>query len=312
MIDFRLLVKNGVHFGHQSSRWCPQMSPYIWGKKSGVHLIDISKTAYQLEKAAKFLEKTAQDGGTILWIGTKKPAQSAIKEAAKVAGMPSVTHRWIGGTLTNHLQVKKSITKFLHLQDVLKRSAGTGHYTKKELNTFQKRVERLEKNIGGIVKMKWPVAAIVVVDVRKEGSAVKEAAVMGIPIVALVDTNSNPSLVTHVIPANDDAPKSIKVLVDYLAAATAKGKEVADKVQKESADAARAALGEKKKPAVKTAGTSKVAQEAKDAKAHLAKAAAPKKAEAKVEAQSSAKTTDVKTAPKAEAKPAEEKTEAKK
>lgn len=293
MIDFKLLVKNGVHFGHQSSRWCPSMSPYIWGKKSGVHLIDISKTAYQLEKAAKFLEKAAQEGGAVLWVGTKKPAQAAMQEAGKVTIMPSVTHRWIGGTLTNHLQVKKSITKYLHLQDVLKKSVESNYYTKKELNTFQKRVERLEKNIGGIVKMKWPVAALVVVDVRKEASAVKEANVMGIPVVAIVDTNSDPSLVTHVIPANDDAPKSIKVLIDYLAAATAKGKEAFDKVQKEEAEAARIALGEKKKEAAAKKAEANSDDKKSEDKKVVAQPAEKKTAEKKVEA-----------APKKEAKPA--------
>lgn len=278
MIDFRLLVKSGVHFGHQSSRWCPRMAPYIWGQKNGVHLIDVSKTAYCLEKAAKFLEETAKAGKTILWIGTKKPAQESIKEAGRTSGMPSVTHRWIGGTLTNHLQVKKSITKYLHLGDVLKRADGT-HYTKKELNSFQKRLERLEKNIGGIIKMRWPIGAIVVVDVRKEMSAIKEASVMGIPVVALVDTNSDPLLVNHVIPANDDAPKSIKVLVDYLAESAKKGKETFDAEQKEARKVEDALLKEKaaaKKAAPKKEAASKPAEQ---------KEAPKKAAEAKPAAQ---------------------------
>lgn len=250
MIDFRLLVKSGVHFGHQSSRWCPRMAPYIWGQKNGVHLIDVSKTAHRLEQAAKFLEETAKQGKMVLWVGTKKPAQEAVKEAATASSMPFVTHRWIGGTLTNHLQVKKSITKFLHLQDVLKRTdTAASHYTKKEMNSFQKRVERLEKNIGGIVGMRWPVGALVVVDVRKEASAVKEAAVMGIPVVALVDTNSDPQLVTHVIPANDDAPKSIKILMEYLGKAVQRGREVFEKEQKAAREQEEALLAETKKKA---------------------------------------------------------------
>lgn len=273
MMDFRQLVKAGVHFGHQSSRWCPRMAPYIWGQKNGVHLIDVSKTAHRLEQAAKFLETTAKEGKGILWIGTKKPAQIAIKEAAETAQMPYVTHRWIGGTLTNHLQVKKSITKFLHLGDVLKRSSDS-HYTKKELNSFQKRVDRLEKNIGGIVKMKWPVGALVVVDVRKEASAVKEAAAMGIPVVALVDTNSDPLLVSHVIPANDDAPKSIKILVDYLAQAIVRGKEAFEQEQKE-AHAARLLVEETQKKAA--AAKKAVAAEEKKKVAAQSKAAPAKK-----------------------------------
>lgn len=281
MIDFRLLVKSGVHFGHQSSRWCPRMAPYIWGKKSGVHLIDVSKTAHQLEKASKFLEGIASEGKTILWIGTKKPAQLAVKEAGSFSNMPSVTHRWIGGTLTNHTQVKKSITKFLHLEDVLKKSSENTYYTKKELNSYQKRVDRLEKNIGGIIKMKWPVGAIVVVDVRKEMSAIKEAVGTGIPVVALVDTNSDPSLVEYVIPANDDAPKSIKVLIDYLAESVKRGKEVFDAERQEKIEKEKALLHEAKKKAAE-------------------KKAAPKKeAPAKVVAKPAAKTE--KPAPKKEA-----------
>ena len=281
MIDFRKLVKAGVHFGHQSSRWCPRMAPFIWGKKNGVHLIDVSKTAHQLEKAAKFLESVAAEGKTVLWVGTKKPAQNGIKNAASTCGMPSVTHRWIGGTLTNNLQVKKSITKYLHLGDVLKRAEKT-HYTKKELNSFSKRLDRLEKNIGGIVKMKWPVGALVVVDVRKEQSAVKEAAVMGIPVIALVDTNSNPEKVTHIIPGNDDAPRSINVVVEYLADAAKRGKEVADKAAQEAKDAEKAALGDKKKAAPKknAAPVKKAAPKKAAPKKAVAKKAAPKKEEA--------------------------------
>lgn len=299
MIDFRLLVKAGVHFGHQSSRWCPRMAPYIWGKKNGVHLIDVSKTAHQLEKAAKFLESVAAEGQTILWVGTKKPAQAGIKQAAGVCGMPSVTHRWIGGTLTNNIQVKKSITKYLHLGDVLKK-ADTTHYTKKELNSYQKRLDRLGKNVGGIVKMKWPVGALVVVDVKKEQSVVREAAVMGIPVIALVDTNSDPSKVAYVIPGNDDAPRSINVIIEYLSEAVQRGKELADKVAKEAKDAEKIALGEKKKVAPKKVVTSRVEvpkkAEAKKTEASK-KEAAPKvekAAEKKVEAKKEA-------APKAEA-----------
>ncbi len=261
MIDFRELVKAGVHFGHQSSRWSPRMAPYIWGQKNGVHLIDVSKTAFQLEKAAKFLQNTAAEGKTILWVGTKKPAQVAIKEAALTSHMQYVTHRWIGGTLTNWLQVKKSITKYLYLLDVLKKAEQT-HYTKKELNSFKKRVDRLEKNIGGIVNMKWPVGAIVVVDVRKEQSAIKEASTMGIPVVALIDTNSDPSLVNYVIPGNDDAPRSIRIVVEYLAEATKAGKEAHEQEQKDAVEKERALLreGPKKKDAPLSAKDAAAAQ----------------------------------------------------
>lgn len=244
MIDLKSLVKAGVHFGHQSSRWCPRMAGYIWGQKNGVHLIDISKTAVQLERASKFLENTIKEGKTVLWIGTKKPAQQSVKEAAELSGQPSVTHRWIGGTLTNRKEVGKSITKYLHLGDVLKKTDRV-HYTKKELNSFQKRVDRLEKNIGGIVKMKWPVGALVVVDVRKEQSAVKEARSMNIPVIALVDTNSDPLGIDFPIPANDDAPRSIKILIDYLAQAAQRGKTAFDQIKKDEIEQDRALMHDK-------------------------------------------------------------------
>jgi small subunit ribosomal protein S2 len=225
MIDFKQLAKAGVHFGHQTSRWNPKMAPYIWGSRSGIHLIDVAKTANQAEKAAKFLESVAAQGKQILWVGTKKQAQAAIAQAEKLK-MPVVTHRWIGGTLTNNSQVRKSITRMLHFEDILDKSEQV-QYKKKELGMFQKIVDRLQHNVGGIKTLRWPVGAVVLVDVRKEQTALKEANVMGIPVVALVDTNSDPSAVDYVIPANDDSPKAIKIIVDYLVGAAQKGLEEA-------------------------------------------------------------------------------------
>ena len=222
MIDLKLLIKSGVQFGHQTWRWCPKMRPYIWGQKNDVHLIDVSKTAFQLEKAAKFLESVVASGKPVLWVGTKKAAQDVIKNAVKPIKCPYVTHRWIGGTLTNYSQVKKSITKLLHFEDILAKTEQYS-YTKKEYGVFQKIVERLLKNVGGIRTLTWPVGAVVIIDVKKEHVAVKEAISAGIPIVALVDTNSDPSMIDYVIPANDDVPRAISVIVDYLAAAIARG-----------------------------------------------------------------------------------------
>ncbi len=233
MIELEKLFKAGVHFGHQKRRWCPKMEPYIWGYKSNVHLIDISKTAQQLERSAQFLKNLVSQGKTILWVGTKKPAQDIIKSVATKLDMPYVSHRWIGGTLSNFAQVKKSVTKYLHYKDILQKADKYPHYTKKELNTIQKAAGRLEQNIGGIVHLSWPVGAIVVVDVIKERSAMREAVTMGVPIVALVDTNADPTLVDYVIPTNDDSPRAIKVLVDYLADAAAEGKKVVEKRKQE-------------------------------------------------------------------------------
>ena len=233
MIELEKLFKAGVHFGHQKRRWCPKMEPYIWGYKNKVHLIDISKTAQQLERSALFLKDLASQGKAILWVGTKKPAQEIIKAVATKLDMPYVSHRWIGGTLSNFAQVKKSVTKYLHYKDILQKADKYPHYTKKELNTIHKAAARLEQNIGGIVHLSWPLGAIVVVDVIKERSAIREAVTMGVPVVALVDTNADPSLVDYVIPTNDDSPRAIKVLIDYLADATDEGKKAAEKYKQE-------------------------------------------------------------------------------
>ncbi len=246
MIDFRELIKAGSHFGHQTSRWCPKMAPYIWGFKSKVHLIDVSKTAFQLEKAALFLKGIAAQNKQILWVGTKNPAQKIIEETAKKFDMPYVSHRWIGGTLSNYEQVKKSVTRLLHYEDVLAKAESHSFYTKKELNVFQKMVYRLEKSVGGIRTLKWPVGALVIIDVGKEGSALLEASAMGVPVVAIVDTNCDPTLVDYVIPANDDGKPSIKLICDYLSSFVEAGKEEAAKNSAAAAEKARMASAEKK------------------------------------------------------------------
>lgn len=234
MIDYKKLVDAGVHFGHKKSRWHPQMEPYIWGIKNDIHLIDISKTALQLEKAVRFLQSVAAEGKCILLIGTKKAAQEIIAQAGKRLGCPFVIHRWIGGTLTNYSQVKKSITKLLHMEEVIQKSDRMLH-TKKELGTLQKAVDRLSKNVGNIRNITLPIGAIVLVDVKKEQTTLREAAMMSIPVVALVDTNSDPSMVDYVIPSNDDAPKAIAIIVEYLAEAIEKGKQESQQKLKEGA-----------------------------------------------------------------------------
>lgn len=227
MINFRELAKKGVHFGHQTSRWCPKMAPYIWGSKNKTHLISLEKTAYQLEKSARFLKDVAADGKTILWVGTKKAAQDIIKKAAESINMPFVIRRWVGGTLSNGPQVKKSVANLGHIEDVIANAQKVSTYTKKELSSFQKKADRLEKNVGGLRKLVWPIGAIVIVDVKKELSAVLEARQMGVPVVGIVDTNSDPSMIDFVIPGNDDAPQSIEILVNYLKEAVLDGLSLA-------------------------------------------------------------------------------------
>ncbi len=297
MIDFKKLVKAGVHFGHQTSRWCPKMKPYIWGHKNKVHLIDVSQTAFQLEKAAQFLESIAVEGKQILWVGTKKAAQETVKKIAKSLKHPYVVHRWIGGTLSNPTEIKKARTKLLHHEDVLVKSEKFHYYTKKELNVFQKIVNRLDKNIGGIRNLIWPIGAIVLVDVTKELSALREAVAIGIPVIALVDTNGDPSLVDFVIPSNDDAPQAIGLLIDYLAQAVQRGKNVADQKAKE-----REQEKVKEKEAKKT-------KEEKTEKKEAAKASKTKivKETVLVKKTESPKTTEKKTDKQAPSKAIEEK-----
>lgn len=246
MIDFRELVKAGVHFGHQKSRRFPKMAPYIWGEKNRVSIINVAQTAKHLQKAADFLKDVAAKNQTILWVGTKKPAQQAIADIATKLDNPYVNHRWVGGTLTNASQVKKSVTKMLHYEDVLARSDKFPNYTKKELNVIQKMVSRLQKSVGGIRKLTWPLGAIVMVDVEKESSALHEAIASGIPVIGIVDTNCDPSLVDYVIPANDDSERSIRFILDYLAQAAEQGKEVGAKNKKEQEEQKKAAKSAKK------------------------------------------------------------------
>ena len=289
MIDLKELIKAGVYFGHRTSVWSPKMKPYIWGKRGDIYLIDVSKTAQQLEKAAKFLEGVSSEGKSILWIGTKKAAGSVVKEVADGLGASSVTHRWIGGTITNRDEVKKSVSKFLHYTDIVEKS-GKHHYTKKEINTIGKAADRLKKNIGGIVDLKLPIGAVVIVDPMKEQSAFREALLEKIPVVALVDTNCDPSLIDFVIPCNDDSPRSIKIILEFLAAAVEKGKEKKSAakeeakktapVKKESSEKAEKKAEPKKVEKVATKEeTKKSAPVKKESSEKAEKKAEPKKVE---------------------------------
>ncbi len=252
-IDFKDMLKAGIHFGHKTSRWHPKMRAFIWGSRNHVHLIDVSKTAFLLERAGKSLKELASNGGTFLFIGTKKPAQDIVKRVATNLKMPYFINRWIGGTLTNFEQVKKAILRYLHLQDVVKRP--TTHFKKKEIAMIQKEIGRLEKNVGGIVDLSFPPAAIVVVDAQREQSAIKEALNLGIPVVAIVDTNTNPEGINFVIPSNDDSPRAIDYSLSYLESCIQEGIEVAaerKKADREKASASKDGGSSKEgKPAAK-------------------------------------------------------------
>jgi len=261
MLNFKELVAVGVHFGHEKRRWCPKMAPYIWGSKNNIHLIDVSKTAHQLDKAAKFLEGVAREGKTILWVGTKKAAQGVIHEVADKLHMPAVYHRWVGGTLSNFSQVKKSVTKLLHFEDVVEKAEKYPHYTKKEINTIYKNAERLRKNVGGIRTLTWPVGAIVIIDVGRERATLREALSVGVPVVALVDTNCDPSDIDYVIPGNDDAPRAIRFVVEYLGQAAEKGQQEAVAAAKEKKE--REALEKQKEAEERAAKRAAAGKEAR-------------------------------------------------
>ena len=236
MIDLKKMLEAGVHFGHKTSRWAPKMCPFIWGAKNKVHLIDVSKTALLLERAGNFLQEVSSKGGQCLFVGTKKAAQGIILRAAANTGMPYVIHRWVGGTLSNYDQVKKAVTRLLHMRDVVKK--GLTQYKKKEISMIQKEIARLEKNVGGIIDFNYPPEALIVVDAKKEASAVKEASYLGIPVIALVDTNTDPEGVSIVIPGNDDSPKAISFIVDYLEQRVKAGVDqfIAEKAKRALAD----------------------------------------------------------------------------
>ncbi len=232
MLDLKEMLKAGVHFGHKASRWSPKMRPFIWGSKNKIHLIDISKTAFLLERSANYLKGLAKEGKSFLWVGTKKSAQKIVRKIATDLNMPFVVNRWIGGTLTNFDQVKKAITKLLHLRDVAAKKAT--HYTKKEVSEIQKEIGRLEKKIGGIVDLDYPPAAIVIVDAKKEHSVLCEAINAKIPVVAMVDTNTNPDGINFLIPANDDSPRSIELVMNYISEKVKEGQAEYLKAKKEN------------------------------------------------------------------------------
>jgi len=217
------LLENGVQFGHKSSKFHPSMTPYVWGVSNGMHLIDLNKTAFLINHACEQIKEVTSRGGQVLWIGTKRQAQKTISEVSAGLKHPSVIHRWIGGTLTNSDQVKKAVTKLLHMRDVVAKPLA--HYKKKQMSMLKKDLDRLEKNVSGIVNLKSGLALLVVVDVKREATAVKEAQRCGIPVIAVVDTNSSADIVETVIPANDDSQKSIEFILRLLGEAAQKGKD---------------------------------------------------------------------------------------
>lgn len=216
------LLEVGCHFGHQAKRWHPKMEPYIYTVRNGVHIFDLAKTKKGLEKAATFAKATAAKGDKIVFIGTKRQTDGIIKEEAIRCDMPYVSQRWLGGTITNWNQIKKSIDKLIEMKEK-KEKGEYEKYTKKENILINREISRLEKFFGGLVGLEELPTAIFVVDCKKEEAAVKEAKMKGVKVIGIVDSNTDPSLVDYVIPANDDAVKSIKLIVSSIADAIIDG-----------------------------------------------------------------------------------------
>ncbi|MEA1923373.1 MAG: 30S ribosomal protein S2 [Pseudomonadota bacterium] len=227
MVTMRQLLESGVHFGHQTKRWNPKMKKYIFGARNGIYIIDLQKTIKLYRKAYKTIVDTVADGGDVLFVGTKKQAQESIKEAAVNSGMYWVNNRWLGGMMTNFDTIKKSINRLKKLE-TMKEDGTYELLPKKEVLKLEKKREKLEKNLGGVKHMKKNPACIFVIDTKREAIAVAEANKLGIPVMAIVDTNCDPDAVDYVVPGNDDAIRAIKLFCTSISEACIEGKALRD------------------------------------------------------------------------------------
>lgn len=224
VVSMKQLLEAGVHFGHQTRRWNPKMAEYIFTERNGIYIIDLQKTVKKLDEAYMVVRDIAAEGGEILFVGTKKQAQDSIKEEAIRCEMPFVNARWLGGMLTNFNTIKKRIKRLAQLQ-AMKEDGTFDMLPKKEAAKLDLEIEKLEKFMGGITEMKKQPAAMFIVDPRKERIAVAEAKKLGIPIIAIVDTNCDPDEIDYVIPGNDDAIRAVKLIAGAMADAVIEGRQ---------------------------------------------------------------------------------------
>ena len=224
VVAMKQLLEAGVHFGHQTRRWNPKMAEYIFQARNGIHIIDLQKTSNKLDEAYEFLKEQAEEGKTVLFVGTKKQAQECVKEAAEKSGMYYVNQRWLGGTLTNFQTIRKRIERLQELEE-MEQNGTFDVLPKKEVVLLKKEMDKLNKNLGGIKEMTSLPGVMVVIDPKKENIAILEAKKLGIPIIGLVDTNCDPDDVDYVIPGNDDAIRAVKLITDVLANAIIEGKQ---------------------------------------------------------------------------------------
>lgn len=234
-VDIKKLLEAGAHFGHQTSRWHPRMAPYIHSKRDGSHIIDLTKTVEALDRALDFISRTAAEGKQVLLVSTKRQAKDKVKEVATATNMPYVTERWLGGMLTNSSTIGGRIR---HLKDLESRMISgelANRYSKLEVQRFQEEIDEMNRLYGGIKEMAAKPGAVFVIDALQDSIAIKEARKLGVPVIALIDTNADPGVADYPIPCNDDATKTISLILDYVQGAIAAGKEKADK-KKPAAD----------------------------------------------------------------------------
>ncbi len=221
VVTMSQLIEAGAHFGHQTHRWNPRMTPYIFGARNGIHILDLSQTVPLFARALEFISGTVQNGGKVLFVGTKRQAQEPIAQAARASGQHYVNHRWLGGMLTNWKTISGSIKRFKSLEEQL--SGDTAGLTKKEVLQLTRERDKLELSLGGIRDMGGIPDVMFVIDANKEELAIKEANVLGIPVVAILDSNVSPHGIAFPIPANDDASRAIRLYCDAVAAAATRG-----------------------------------------------------------------------------------------
>ena len=223
-ITLRQMLEAGAHFGHKTRYWNPKMAPYIYGKRNGIHIIDLEKTLPLFNEACAFVENIGAESGTILFVGTKLAVKNEIKNAGLDCNMPYVSNRWLGGTLTNNETISKSIKKLEDLEESLKEK-NTENLTKKEILTLNRAYEKLDRSLGGIRSMKKLPDAIFIIDVNYEKNAAQEAKTLGIPIISIIDSNSSPENIDYIIPSNDDSRSTAKLITETIVKSFLKGKK---------------------------------------------------------------------------------------
>ena len=280
--NFQELLDAGVHFGHLARKWNPKMAPYIFDQKNGIHIIDLHKTIVKIDEAAEEMKLLAKSGRKILFVATKKQAKDIVSEKAAAVGMPSVTERWAGGMLTNFPTIRKAVKKMSTI-DKMKEDGTFDKLAKRERLQVDRQRAKLEKNLGSIRDMSRLPSAVFVIDVQKEANAVKEASRLNIPVFAMVDTCCDPTPIDYVIPANDDAAKSIECIMNILCAAIAEGLEERKLEKDKEAPAEEEAGTEAAKPAARKLRSRKGAK-AEEAPAAEAPAAEPEAPKAEAEA----------------------------